>query len=115
MQENYCAEAGVSLGAVFCVACFGVASCLGAAACWPGDDALAIWLSDVLDSSSASAEAGSISPQPNWSSRPLGLSLRAVEVSTSRMVAASTFGWRSIRRAATPLTCAAATDVPVVS
>src|SRR5262245_14724708 len=65
MQKDYCADAGVNLGAVFCVACFGAASCLGTAACWAGGDTLAIWLSDILDSSSASAEAGSIRPQPN--------------------------------------------------
>ena len=65
VMSGYCADAGASLGA-FCLwfACFGGAS-LGAAACWAGGDALAIWLSDILDSSSASAEAGSIRPQPN--------------------------------------------------
>ena len=51
-----------------------------------------------------SALDGSTSPQPNSSSRPLGSSLLALDVSTSNTVSASTSGWRSMSKAATPLT-----------
>src|SRR5262245_41830504 len=111
--DAYCTEAGASLGAaVFGAACFGAALVL--AACF-GAAALATWLSAMRESSSAKAAAGSISPQPNSLSRSLAPSFLAVEVSTSRMVEVLAVGWRSSRSAATPLTCAAATDVPVVS
>ena len=64
----------------------------------------ATWPPPSLASSSASALDGSTSPQPNSSSRPLGSSLLALDVSTSNTVSASTSGWRSMSKAATPLT-----------
>src|SRR6266545_3858008 len=110
-RAAYCAEAGASLGAAVLGAACLVAACFGAA----GRATLATLLSAMRESSSASAAAGSMRPQPNWSSRSLVPSFFAVEVRTSRMVAALAVGWRSRRSAATPLTCAAATEVPVVS
>ena len=86
----------LGVGVDFATLAFGVPAFVAAAVL--GADCGLIWLAtwggplSILASRSARALAGSMRPQPNWSSRPFGVSRFALEVSTSRIVAALTVG-----------------------